>query len=124
IISAQGGDPEAVEDYARLPAASATMDVPAPASGHVTHIDCEAVGLAAVALGAGRATVDSEIDPAVGFTLNKKVGEAVTVGGPLVRIHHNDSAKAEEVKARLLTAYQIGPEAPAPRPLIVERLTG
>src|SRR3954469_8971479 len=54
IVSAQGGDPEAVDDYARLPAASSTVDVPSPASGYVTRIDCEAVGLAAVALGAGR----------------------------------------------------------------------
>src|SRR3954464_10559227 len=28
IVSAQGGDPEAVDDYARLPAASSTVDVP------------------------------------------------------------------------------------------------
>jgi pyrimidine-nucleoside phosphorylase len=123
IISAQAGDPEAVEDYARLPTASGTTDVPAPASGFVTKIDCEAVGLAAVALGAGRATTGSEIDPAVGFTLHKKVGEAVTAGEPMVRIHFNDSAKVEDVRARLLTAYQVGPEAPAPRPLVIERLS-
>jgi len=124
IISAQAGDPEAVEDYARLPTASATAEVPAPASGFVTKIDCEAVGLAAVALGAGRATTDSEIDPAVGFTLHKKVGEAVAAGEPMVRIHFNDSAKVEDVRARLLAAYQIGPEAPPPRPLVIERLVG
>ena len=124
IISAQAGDPESVEDYARLPTASSTTEVPAPASGFVTKIDCEAVGLAAVALGAGRATTDSEIDPAVGFTLHKKVGEAVTAGEPMVRIHFNDSAKVEDVRARLLAAYQVGPEAPAPRPLVIERLVG
>ncbi|HYV45860.1 MAG TPA: thymidine phosphorylase [Myxococcaceae bacterium] len=124
IVSAQAGDPEAVEDYARLPTASATTEVPAPASGFVTKIDCEAVGLAAVALGAGRATTESEIDPAVGFTLHKKVGEAVTAGEPMVRIHFNDSAKVEDVRARLLSAYQIGPEAPATRPLVIERLVG
>jgi len=124
IIVAQGGDPEAVEDYALLPTAKSTLEVPAPASGHVTGIDCEAVGLAAVALGAGRATVDSQIDPAVGFTLHKKVGDPVTAGEPMVRIHFNDPAPVDEVRARLEQAYRIGPEVPAARPLILERLVG
>ena len=32
--------------------------------------------------------------------------------------------RVEEVKSRVLAGYQIGPEAAAARPLIVERLTG
>lgn len=122
IITAQGGDASVVDDYARLPTASGTTEVIAPAGGFVTRIDCEAVGLAAVALGAGRATVDSEIDPAVGFTLHKKVGDAVTAGEPLVRIHFNDPGKVEDARARLLAAYQIGATPPEARPLIVERI--
>ncbi|MFY0570530.1 thymidine phosphorylase [Archangium lansingense] len=123
IVQAQGGDPRAIDDYSRLPQARSTVDVVvAPKDGFVTVIDTEAVGLAAVALGAGRQRVDSVIDPAVGFTLLRKEGEAVKAGEPVVRVHYNDPAPLEEVKARLNAAYHFGPQAPAPRPLVIERL--
>ncbi|WP_044196060.1 thymidine phosphorylase [Hyalangium minutum] len=122
IVQVQGGDPLAIDDYSRLPQAKATADVLAPGDGFVTGIDTEAVGLAAVALGAGRQRVDSRIDPAVGFTLLRKVGEPVKAGEPVVRVHYNDAGPLQDVKARLLAAYRFGPQAPAPRPLIVERL--
>jgi pyrimidine-nucleoside phosphorylase len=122
IVQAQGGDPLAIDDYERLPQARATVDVLAPGDGFITGIDTEAVGLAAVALGAGRQRVDSLIDPAVGFTLLRKVGEPVKAGEPVVRVHYNNEGPLKDVKERLLAAYRFGPQAPAPRPLIVERL--
>jgi pyrimidine-nucleoside phosphorylase len=122
IVQAQGGDPRAIDDYTRLPQARAMADVASPADGFVTGIETEAVGLAAVALGAGRQKVDSVIDPAVGFTLLRKVGEPVKAGEPLVRVHYNDEKPLKDVKERLLAAYRLGPVAPPPRPLIVERL--
>jgi pyrimidine-nucleoside phosphorylase len=122
IVQAQGGDPLAIDDYSRLPRARAIAEVVAPADGFVMGIDTEAVGLAAVALGAGRQRVDSVIDPAVGFTLLRKVGDPVKAGEPFVRVHYNDEGPLKDVKERLLAAYRFGPSAPAPRPLIVERL--
>jgi pyrimidine-nucleoside phosphorylase len=122
IVQAQGGDPRAIDDYGRLPQARATADVAAPEDGFVTGIDTEAVGLAAVALGAGRQRVDSVIDPAVGFTLLRKVGDPVKAGEPVVRVHYNHVGPLKDVQARLLQAYRFGKQAPAPRPLIVERL--
>ena len=122
IVQAQGGDPRSLDDYSLLPQARSAVDVVSPMGGFVTGIDTEAVGLAAVALGAGRQRVDSVIDPAVGFTLLRKVGEPVKAGEPLVRVHYNSAGPLEDVKARLLAAYRFGPQAPAPRPLVVERL--
>jgi pyrimidine-nucleoside phosphorylase len=122
LVQAQGGDPRAIEDSTRLPQARATVDVVAPQDGFVTRIDTEAVGLAAVALGAGRQRVDSVIDPAVGFTLLRKVGEPIRSGDPVVRVHYNDPAPVQEVKERLAAAYHYGPQPPAPRPLVLERL--
>ncbi|EAU68204.1 pyrimidine-nucleoside phosphorylase [Stigmatella aurantiaca DW4/3-1] len=122
IVQAQGGDPRAIDDFSRLPQARATRDVVAPVEGFVTAIDTEAVGLAAVALGAGRQRVDSLIDPAVGFTLLRKVGEPVKAGEPVVRVHYNNEGPLKDVQERLLAAYSFGREIPASRPLIVERL--
>ncbi len=122
IVRWQGGNPDALDDYSLLPQARQQTEVTAGADGFVAGIDCEAVGLAGVALGAGRERVDSQIDPAVGFTLLRKVGEQVSRGEPLVRIHFNDPEKVEEVKGRLSRAYRIAGSAPTSRPLVLERL--
>lgn len=123
LVKAQHGDPAAIADLSKLPRAKHTAPVAAAAGGFVTGIDSEAIGLAAMALGAGRERTDSVIDPAVGFVLEKKAGDAVRAGEPLVTVHYNDAAKLEAVKARVLAAYRIGPEKPEPRPLVLERLS-
>ena len=122
IVRAQGGDARAIHDYARLPRAREVGEVLAQDSGFVTSVDCEAIGLAAVALGAGRERVDSAISPGVGFLLEKKVGDPVRSGEVLVRVHYDDRARFEDARRRLLAAWRIGPEKPSPRPLIHERL--
>ncbi|GMU60470.1 MAG: pyrimidine-nucleoside phosphorylase [Myxococcaceae bacterium] len=122
IVQAQGGDPSAIRDLSKLPRAKHTTSVPAPRAGFVTHIDSEAVGLAAMALGAGRAKTTDAIDPAVGFVLEKKVGARVQAGEALVTVHYNDASRLDEVKARVTKAWRLGEAAPAARPLILERL--
>ena len=122
IVAAQGGDPAAVRDPARLPRAPRTWDVPAPSAGFVSAIDAEGVGLAAVALGAGRTRVEDRVDPAVGIVVHRKVGEPVERGEPLCTVHEGDrSEPRERVAARLRAAWRIGPAAPAPGPLVLER---
>jgi pyrimidine-nucleoside phosphorylase len=124
IVEAQGGDPRALRDRARLPRAPRTLEVPAPADGVVTAIDAEAIGLAAVALGAGRARVEDRVDPAVGILVHRKLGDRVERGEPLATIHHGERGEApERVAARLAAAWRIGREAAPPVPLLLERLS-
>jgi len=122
IVSWQGGDPRVVDDPALLPHARATADVLSGAEGYVTAIDAEAIGLAAMGLGAGRESVESPIDPAVGIVLLRKVGERIAAQEPLAQIHYNRTERVEDAKARILHAFRIGPAAPEPRPLVLERL--
>ena len=122
IVEAQGGEGAVIDDPTLLPQAKGRARVDAPSAGFVGAIDSEAVGLAAMVLGAGRERVDSVIDPAVGFVLRKKVGQPVRLGESLVDVHYNDPTHLEEVRRRVLAAYRIDPEAPSARPLILERL--
>jgi pyrimidine-nucleoside phosphorylase len=123
IVEAQGGDPRALRDRARLPRAPRTLEVPAPASGFVAAIDTEAIGLAAVALGAGRARVEDRIDPAVGILVHRKLGDRVEKGEPLATIHHGERGEApDRVAARLAAAWRVGAEAVPPVKLVLERL--
>jgi pyrimidine-nucleoside phosphorylase len=122
IVAAQGGDPAAVRDPGRLPRAASTYEVPAPRAGFVTAIDAEAIGLAAVALGAGRARVDDRVDPAAGLVVARKIGDRVEAGEPLCTIHPGARAEPRDlIAARIQGAYALGPAAPPPAPLVLER---
>jgi pyrimidine-nucleoside phosphorylase/thymidine phosphorylase len=118
VIELQGGDPRVCDDPARLPPARETVDLKAPRSGRVASVACRAVGHAAMLLGAGRETVDSGIDPAVGLVMRKKVGDAVEEGEPLVTMHVNDRRRLDEAAALLKGAFRLEPEAAAPGPLV------
>ena len=120
LVEAQGGDPRAVDDPARLPTAPFRVPVASPASGVVTAIHAGALGLAAMVLGAGRAKKDDLIDPAVGIVVKRKVGDRVHLGEPLAEIHAADRARGDAVVHRAQAAYTIAAAAPPPRPLIHE----
>lgn len=89
FIQGQGGNPAVVDNPELLPKAQFTFEVPAKDSGYVSFIEADEIGTAAMLLGAGRATKESEIDLAVGIVLHKKVGDAVTQGESLATIHAN-----------------------------------
>jgi thymidine phosphorylase len=118
VIAIQGGDPAVCEDLRRLPQAAHTSEVVAGAAGHVTHLGCSAIGHAGMILGAGRETVESRIDPAVGVVLHKKVGDAVAKGESLATVHFNDATHAEEAAAMVRSAMRIGADAPAATKLV------
>ena len=77
MVEWQGGDPAVVEDDSLLPRADATVELEADTAGFVESIDAYDVGMAARNLGAGRETMEDEIDHAVGVMLEKKVGDPV-----------------------------------------------
>ncbi len=122
FVAAQGGDAEAVEDTARLPRAALAVPVKAAADGFVAHMDTEAVGGAAVVLGAGRERKEDAIDPAAGIVLVKKPGDAVRAGETLAVLHTGDARRAADGEAAFRAAVTIGPEAPPASPLIAQVL--
>lgn len=106
FLEAQGGDASVVDDPSQLPDASYKISVPAKADGYVAEIVAEQIGVAAMKLGAGRATKESVIDLAVGVVLHKKVGDAVKKGDALVTIHSN-SENVDEVMNVIYDSYTI-----------------
>jgi pyrimidine-nucleoside phosphorylase len=120
MVAAQGGNRRVVDDPTLLPSAPVQVPVELPAAGIVESIDAQAVGMAARTLGAGRATKDDVIDPAVGIVLIRKVGDVVKQGEPLAVVHASDPAKSEEAVKRVQGAYHIASWEPLRRPLILE----
>lgn len=89
MIEAQGGDSNVLEHPELLPTATYQIEVPAMKAGTITKIEADDLGVAAMLLGAGRATKEDAIDLAVGIVLQKKVGDRVEIGEPLAIIHAN-----------------------------------
>ncbi len=73
FLSNQGGDASIVDHPEKLPQAKYQIEVPAKSSGFVSQIVADEIGIAAMILGAGRATKEDEINLAVGLMLRKKV---------------------------------------------------
>ena len=122
VIELQGGDPRVCDDTGRLPQAALKVDVTAESSGIVCRIACRAAGHAIMLLGAGRETVASVIDPAVGAVFHRKVGEPVAKGEPIVTVHANDRGRLDESLGVLRRAVEIRDAAPERRPLVHEVL--
>lgn len=122
MVVAQGGDPHVIDTPSLLPTARFLLEVRSRAAGVVTELDGLALGVASVALGAGRARKEDSIDAAVGIVMLKRVGDSVHAGEPLAMVHANDSRLGQECTEAVSTAYHIGPGPAKPRPLIYEFL--
>lgn len=95
LIIHQGGDPRVIDDYSLFPHTQSTYEVLASKNGFVTKMDCKALGMHCVHLGGGRQKATDVIDFAVGFIMNKKLGDKVKKGEVLVTIHYHDHQLAE-----------------------------
>ncbi|MGQ9334587.1 pyrimidine-nucleoside phosphorylase [Bacillus paralicheniformis] len=114
FLQNQGGDSSVADNPEKLPQAAYKIDVPAKEAGVVSEIVADQIGVAAMLLGAGRATKEDKIDLAVGIMLRKKVGDAVEKGEPLVTLYANRE-NVDDVIAKVYDNIQIAEKAEAPK---------
>ncbi|MGQ0813302.1 MAG: thymidine phosphorylase [Gemmatimonadota bacterium] len=123
VIDAQGGNPTVLDDPAVLPQGPIRRVFEAERAGYVGEMQVREIGEAAVALGAGRAALGSEIDVAVGFYLTAKPGQQVSKGEPLASIYARSEDKAAIALSALQHAIPIVDVRVTPLPLISHRVT-
>jgi pyrimidine-nucleoside phosphorylase len=87
-------------------------------------MDAGRIGLAAVALGAGRDRVDAAVDPAAGIDVLRPVGAHVNAGEPVLRLSASHSAKIAAALDVLGGAIVIADDPPPALPLIHDTVTG
>ena len=122
IVSNQGGDPSALDDYSRFPSTPDRHVLRADRAGVVVGLGAEAAGRAAVGLGAGRDRLDTPVDPGVGLVIVAPVGADVQTGDPILEIHHRNGRGLPEACQLLASAIDIA-DTPAPaRPLVLHRI--
>lgn len=120
FLSSQGGDASVVDHPEKLPQSKYIYELPAKSAGFIEKITADSIGTAAMILGAGRSTKDSEIDLAVGLVLRKKIGDQVEVGESLVTIYSN-TENVEKVKERLYDHIVIS-KTPVKAPVLIHEV--
>jgi len=122
MIEAQGGDPRVVTERTRLLVAAEEIVLEARRDGYVACVDARTVGLAAVAMGAGRTRADQAVDHSVGIFVEKKPGAHVNRGEPFARLRIRDIASSQLLADRVRSAFTFADAPPVPRPLVLDRL--
>lgn len=114
FIQNQGGNEKIVEEPHLLPKATYEIEMKAEKSGFVSKLIADEIGKAAMMLGAGRETKDDIIDPAVGVTVHKKLGDEVEEGERIFTIHANNK-EVEKVIEMLTNSIEYSIEKHVPK---------
>lgn len=91
--------------------------------GYITRMHTEKIGTAAQVLGAGRATKEDVIDPAVGLVMHKRIGDYVRMGEPVCTFYVNDGSNLKTAKALLREAIETGDTRVEPPKLVHDVIT-
>lgn len=121
LIEAQGGNANVVEEPALLPTAPVIRKVEAPCDGWIKRIDCRALGLTAMELGAGRNRLEDVIRPEVGLKLHAKVGDYLKKGEVLAEIHALKDADAEKAGVKTLECFHFNSRT-VDRPILIREI--
>ncbi|QLL10030.1 thymidine phosphorylase [Mycobacterium vicinigordonae] len=118
LVAAQGGD------LAKpLPIGECSETVTATRGGTMGDIDAMAVGLTAWRLGAGRSRPGARVQHGAGVRIHRRPGEPVAAGDALFTLYTDTPERFGPALAELDGAYRVADEPPAPRPLIIDRIT-
>jgi thymidine phosphorylase len=117
LVAAQGGDLSQP-----LPIGAHHETVTASGGGVMGDIDAMAVAMAAWRLGAGRAEPGHPVQFGAGLRIHRRPGDPVAAGEPLFTLYTDTPERFSAALAELDGGWAIGDSAPAPRPLIIDRI--
>jgi pyrimidine-nucleoside phosphorylase len=121
LLVAQGADLAAFNQKLKHEhTAPVVMELSATRDGFIAGCNARIVGEAVRDLGGGRLVRETVIHPEVGVDMLACVGDVVSFGAVLCRVHARDKAQAEAALARLKAAFTISDLPPPQTQLIRE----
>ncbi|MFT3698328.1 MAG: thymidine phosphorylase [Kofleriaceae bacterium] len=113
VVEAQGGNPKVCDSPGSVLPKPKSRDELSLKPGRITSIDSEALGIAALILGAGRRTKDDVIDPSAGLVVDAYLGEVIEHDAPpQISLHHSlpaEDGRLAEARAMIERAFVIQP---------------
>ncbi len=120
MVQLQGGNPAIVDRTTLLPYSCLRFDICSEYRGYIQSMDSEAIGIAAMILGAGREKMDSAIDLTAGIILKKKTGDFVEKDEVLGSLCTSDEAVVKKAEKIFLNALTFGESPPEKKRMILE----
>ncbi len=120
MVTAQGGDVSYIDNTDKFRKAKYSRTIRALCGGYITHMNSEAIGMAAVGLGAGREKKEDVVDHAAGMIIEKKTGDEVKAGDLLATLYTDDDTSLDDAEHRYLDALTVGSEKPEKLPMILD----
>ncbi len=122
MIAAEGGDASyiALDRIDELCKVRTTLNVYPKRAGYISSMNAERIGTAAQILGAGRATKEESIDPAVGLVMRKRLGDFIRADEPLCVMYVNDESKVNSALEMFHSAFTYSDAKPEYRPMVYD----
>lgn len=120
MVEYQCGDVACIMNPELFPKAKEVIAVTSPYEGYVKDLKAKALGLVSMKLGGGRESIEDSIDYSVGLVLNKKIGDYVRKGEPLLYVHTN-SGLSIELEKDIIEAYVFSNEY-VEKPVIIDEV--
>lgn len=119
MTAALGGPSNFMEKpWQSMQKASVIVDIKATQSGYLSGMDTRGIGMSVVGLGGGRTSPEQCVDHSVGFDNILPVGEKVTAGDVIARVHAKDLQAAESASVEYNQAISYAEQAPELAPVI------
>lgn len=116
MVLEQGGD------LSKLPKPANKLEVRAKSSGFISAFQTEKIGIAGIALKAGRQKTTDSLEYTAGIEFHKKIGDSVSVNDVIYTIFGREPALFAEAEKLLIDSYEISEFKPAKHILIKEVL--
>jgi len=120
MVKEQNGDTSVVENPDKYPGSKYNIQILSKKSGFIYSINSLKIGLLAMELGAGRRKMTDEIDYRAGIILNKKEGDSIDIGEPLLEATFSKEITESYIEKKVLDAYQIKDQKPKARKLVLK----
>ena len=122
MIAAEGGDAsyiglDRIDELCRV---RTILNVYPKRAGYISSMNAERIGTAAQILGAGRATKEESIDPAVGLVMKKRLGDFIRADEPLCVMYVNDESKVNAALEMFHSAFTYSDAKPEYRPMVYD----
>ncbi len=121
MLHAQGADIHAFETLlSKDHLAPVVIEIKSNKKGYVFKCDARIIGEAVRDLGGGRLVAGAEINHTVGIDNIAKVGQQVSPGDVIARIHAPDARIGSTIAEVVKTAFYISDAPPEPAPIIAQ----
>ena len=122
MIAAEGGDASYIglDRIDELCKVRTILNVYPKRAGYISSMTAERSGTAAQILGAGRATKEESIDPAVGLVMKKRLGDFIRADEPLCVMYVNDESKVNAALEMFHSAFTYSDAKPEYRPMVYD----